>query len=90
MELHPSNSEHFHGGFLVEEDIPPNWEEFFPNFSNTTLEQRPTIGTNNPLISQEPVGIGCMVEEEIPPWMEDHCKNFVIAKDEDPKINWDE
>jgi hypothetical protein len=74
----------------VEEETPPNWEEILPNMSKTTLEQRQAIGTITPLISLEPTGIGCMVEEEIPPQMEDHYKNFVIAKDEDPGINWDE
>jgi hypothetical protein len=74
----------------VEEDIPPNWEEILPNFSKTTLEQRPTTGTITPLIFLKPAETGCMVEEEIPPQMEDYCKNSVDVKDEDPKINWDD
>jgi hypothetical protein len=74
----------------VEEEIPPNWEEILPNLSKTTLEQRPGTGTITFFIFLEPSGTGCMVEEEIPPQMEDHCKNFFVAKDEDPDINWDE
>jgi hypothetical protein len=31
-----------------------------------------------------------MVEEEVPLQKEDPGKNFVVAKDEDPGINWDE
>jgi hypothetical protein len=59
-------------------------------FSEDHLGTGPTTGTITPLIFPEPVEIGCMVEEEVPHLMEDPGKNFVVAKDEDPKINWDE
>jgi hypothetical protein len=87
-EFRPSNSEHFYGGCIVEEEIPPNWEEIPPNLQKTTMEQRPSTGTSIPLNSPEPAMTGCIVEEEIPPLMKDYCKNSVDANDEDPRIKW--
>jgi hypothetical protein len=74
----------------MEEEIPSNWEEIPPNLQKTTMEQRPSTGTSTPLNFPEPAMTGCIVEEEIPPQMEDYCKNFVDANNEDPGINWDD
>jgi hypothetical protein len=78
----------------VEEEIPPNWEEILPNSLKTTSEQRSATGTITPLMFLEPAEIGCMVEEEVPLQETLSCyypgKNFFVAKDEYPGINWDE
>ena len=71
MELCPSNSENFYGGFPVEEEIPPNWEEVSPNLHKTTIEQRLSTGTSTHMNFPEPTMTCCIVEEEIPPQMED-------------------
>jgi hypothetical protein len=67
MNLRSSNLEHFYGGFPMEEEIPSNWEEILPNLQKTTMEQRPSTGTNTPLNFPDPALTGCIVEEEIPP-----------------------
>jgi len=48
------------GGCIVEEEIPPSWEE-------NTKDKTTPIDTSFPLNSPEIVMGGCMVEEEIPP-----------------------
>jgi hypothetical protein len=80
-EFHSLNPELNYGGCIVEEEIPPNWEE-------NTMEQTTPIGTGFPLNSLEIAMGGCMVEEEIPPLMQDNYKNDADPNDEDPWIKW--
>jgi hypothetical protein len=81
-EPRPPSTEGLHGGCPVEEEIPPNWEEFFPFLLSTALEHQLATCTTIPF--QEPVVTGCIVEEEVSP-PEDHSgQNSAATMDEDP------
>jgi hypothetical protein len=66
---------------IMEEEIPPNWEE-------TTMEQMTPTGTGIPLNSPKPTIGSCTVEEELSPLMQDSYKNNIDPNDEDPEIKW--
>jgi hypothetical protein len=87
-EPHLLDPELNYGGCIVEEEIPPNWEE-------NTMEKTTPIGTSFPLNSLEIAMGGCMVEEEIPPLVQDDFKedatpNVSGPNNEAPGIDWGE
>jgi hypothetical protein len=49
----PSSTEDLHGGFSVEEEISPNWDEIFPFLPSSTMDKQSTTCTTSPF--QEPV-----------------------------------
>jgi len=80
-EPYPSSTEGLHGGCPVEEEISPNWEEFLPFMSSTSLEHQLATCTTIPF--QEPVATRCIMEEEVSP-LEDHSgQNSTTTMDED-------
>jgi hypothetical protein len=85
LKPHPSSTEDLHGGFPVEEEISPNWEEILPFLSSTTMDKRSATCTTTPF--QEPAEIGYIVEEEIP-FQEEHSRqNSASTMEEDLSMN---
>jgi hypothetical protein len=77
-----------YGGCIVEEEIPPNWEE-------NTMEQTEPIGIDLPLNFPKVSMGGCVVEEEIPPQIQDDFKrgttpNVSGPHNEAHRTDWDE
>jgi hypothetical protein len=80
--------EPIYGACIVDEEIPPNWEE-------DTKEKIEPTGIGLPLNYLEVAMGGCVVEEEIPPQMQDDfmqgaTPNFNRLHNDAPGIDWDD
>jgi hypothetical protein len=75
-----------YGGCIVEEEIPPHWEEIPHHLQDTGGEHMTQESIKIPLNSWELGMTGCLIEEELPPLMSDSCNNSVHPNAEDPEI----
>jgi hypothetical protein len=75
---------------IVEEDIPPHWEEIHNHLQNTGGEHMTQEIIEIHLNYQELVMIGCLVEEELHHMMSYYCNKSVDPNVKDPGIKWGE